>query len=248
VVDQGAAYAEVMERFAGAVMQPGVDGTAPVGACPGWSVRDVVAHHTGVVVDLTTGNLGEFATFGRLLDQWHDADVARDRDAMTARQVRERQSRTMHELVAEWRTATQELVPMLRGESAFPPSVPPFAASVVVNDVVVHEGDVRAALGLGRAPECAALALTLRAYAFSLEHRIRDQGLPALVLAYAGKELTLGEGAVGGRVAADRYELVRVMAGRRTADEIRALPWEGDPTPYLPVMSEYGPVRQSAPD
>lgn len=248
MADVGAAYVEVMERFIAAVTEPGVDVDTSVGACPGWSVRDVVAHHVGAMVDLTTGNVSEFGTFERLLDQWRDDDVARDRDAMTARQVEERRSRTVEQLVAEWREAAQALLPMLRGDISFPPSVAVFAGSVAINDVVVHEGDVRAALGLERAPESVALGLALRGYAFSLEHRIRERELPALVLAYAGKELTLGDGDVGGRVAADRFELVRAMAGRRTADEIRELSWEGDPTPYLPVISEYGPVRESAPD
>jgi hypothetical protein len=62
------------------------------------------------------------------------------------------------------------------------------------------------------------------------------------VLAYDGKERRLGEGPEGATLTADRHELVRVLAGRRTREQILELAWDGDPAPFVDVLSEYGPV------
>jgi uncharacterized protein (TIGR03083 family) len=237
------AYAEVQDRFVTAVTADGVDDQTPVPACPGWSVHDVLAHHVGVVSGLGSGDLLGFTRFPDLLEQWRDPEVAAQRDAMTARQVQLRRGRPVDELVEEWRSAVDVVFPMMRGETPFPVNTAAFASAVLINDVVVHEGDVRAALGLPRAPDSVALSMALRGYAFSLGLRIASVGLAPLVLAYAGKELALGgDGTRGARVTADRHDLVRAMAGRRTEEQIRSLSWDGDPTPYLPVLSEYGQV------
>jgi hypothetical protein len=45
-------------------------------------------------------------------------------------------------------------------------------------------------------------------------------------------------------VTAEPFELARLLAGRRTLDEIRALHWAGDAEPYLPLMSAYGIARE----
>ena len=245
MLDIADAYAEVQQRLVGVVLDPKTQADTPVPACPAWRVRDVVAHLAGSVVDVTTGHAPELYEGFNLFDQWRDQDVAQARDAITARQVAERQGRAIDSLVDEWRQATEALVPMLRGEQPFPSPFPPYIGGGLVSDLVVHEGGIRAALGLNRAPECAALSLALAGYGFSLENRIRILGLPALVLAYDGKERRLGEGDVGATVRADRYDLVRTLAGHRTRDQILALDWEGEPGPYLDILSEYGPVTTS---
>jgi hypothetical protein len=66
------------------------------------------------------------------------------------------------------------VLPLLRGEVPVPATLPPFVGFVLVNDLVVHETDIRAALGLPRAPASAALSLALTGYSFSLEARIRQ--------------------------------------------------------------------------
>jgi uncharacterized protein (TIGR03083 family) len=242
-MDVGEAYLEVQARLIAAIGEAAIDVRAPVPACPGWTVRDVIAHHVGVVADVARGDFGEFQ--GRasdLLEQWRDRDVATARDAMTARQVEERRDVEIPALVMEWRTSTLEVLPILNGEVSPPKSTPPFMGFVLVNDVVVHETDIRAAVGLPRAEESAALSLALTAYSFSLAQRIGLLGLPPLLLAYNGKERRLGEGNPGATLTADRHELVRVLAGRRNREQIRSLAWTGDPAPYIDILSEYGPT------
>ena len=74
--------------------------------------------------------------------------MAPARDALTVRQVTERHGRLLHFLLSEWREATESLVPMLRVEQPLPKLVPSIFSGVVINDVVVHEGDIRITLGL----------------------------------------------------------------------------------------------------
>jgi uncharacterized protein (TIGR03083 family) len=241
MIDIAEAYAQVQYRLIDAVSGAGAHVAKPVPACPGWSVHDVVAHIVGVVVDVGAGRL--FAGADRLTDQWRDPQVQQARDAMTARQVAARRNVSISELIQEWHRATTVVTPILRGEVAPPPPLPGFTAYILVNDLVVHEADIRSALGLGRASETAALSLALAGYASSLEQRIRELGLSDLVLAYDGKQRRLGDsGKLGATVTADRYELVRVLAGRRTGKQILELDWIGDPNPFLDVLSEYGPV------
>jgi uncharacterized protein (TIGR03083 family) len=242
MVDIGDAYLEGQDRLIRVVDASGVDVDAGVAACPGWSVHDVLAHHIGVVAAVAAGDLGEFGQLSSgILEQWRDVEVQQMRDALTAQQVEERRDHDIPALVAEWHDATTEVLPLLRGEIPVPSTLPPFFGFILINDLVVHETDIRAALKLPRAPASPALSVALAGYAFSLENRIRVLELPSLVLVYDGKERHLGGGAVGATLVADRHELVRVLAGRRTRAQILELEWSGDPGPYVDILSEYGP-------
>ena len=72
-----------------------------------------------------------------------------------------------------------------------------------------------------------------------LHQRLRETGLPALVLPDGTKEWTVGDGPPAGSVTADRYELFRMVSGRRSADRIATYDWTTDPAPYLPVIAPY---------
>lgn len=248
MVDVGAAYAEVQQRMSEVVSSLSADQLRlSVPACPDWTVQDLVAHHAAAIAEIATGSLSELGELARLLDQNTDAQVAADRDAMTARQVAERKGRTISEIQEEWNAATARITPMLRGDVPFPDSVGGVGGVIAVNDVVVHEGDLREALGLDRAPEVVATSLALAGYGFSLDYRIRREGLPALAFEYDGKQRVFGEGDHAATVSADRTTLVRMLASRLTADEIQSLSWAGDPAPYLGIIPEYGPAHPGSP-
>ena len=93
------------------------------------------------------------------------------------------------------------------------------------------------------APE---LSLAVAGYSFSLDNRIRQLGLPALVLDHGGKGHQLGDAPVGATLAADTGAVVRVLAGRTPRAEVLALDWTGDPSLYVDVLSEYGPLPRSS--
>jgi uncharacterized protein (TIGR03083 family) len=244
MADLADAYTEIQSRLIETVL--GLDDDARqtrVPACPEWTVADVVAHLAGGMVDVTSGNAAELQGMN-LMDQWRDEGVANARDSLTAREVRERRGLGWEETVEEWRASAALLLPMLRGEVPFPADSFPFAGNILVNDLVVHEGDVREAVGLAVAPETHATSAALMAYGFSLESRIREMGMPALALRYGDKHRVLGDGNVGASVSASRTTLVRMLASRLGEDQIRALDWDGNAEPYLAIIPEYGPMRR----
>jgi hypothetical protein len=137
-------------------------------------------------------------------------------------------------------------MPIMRGEQSFPEPVPLIFSGVLINDVVVHEGDIRSALGLPPVQQGAALSLAIMGYGFSLDRRIRELGLAPLVLEYDDRRRCFGGNAdPGATLRASRYELIRCLASRRAAAEIRNHDWTGNPEPYIPLLPEYGPVETS---
>lgn len=235
----GPAYAEVQQRLADLMsgLSPEKLATRTI-SCPAWTVQDVFAHHVGVLADIHAGNLKELGDPTRLLDQWRDPRIASDRDAMTARQVEERRGRSVAELLDEWERVTAVLADgPLPGD---PTGMLPFVA---VNDVVVHEGDIREALGLEPAPEVAATAIALASYGATFDRRLRELQLPAVAFAYAGKTRLFGEGEPEATVSADRTTLVRMLASRLPPDAIRDLDWTGPSGPFLAAIPEYGRSR-----
>ncbi|HZP28160.1 MAG TPA: maleylpyruvate isomerase family mycothiol-dependent enzyme, partial [Acidimicrobiia bacterium] len=215
--DFPALYREVRERFGGRVA--GLDDTAartPVGACPGWDVRAVLSHVTGVVADIQDGRLE-----GAGSDEWTTAQVAGRRD------------RSLAEIVAEWDARAPALEEQL---GAWPPDL----AGQIVSDVTTHELDVRGALGDTGARDTECVRYAFERYAGRLGTRIAEAGLPALRLVTDGDDVVAGAGEPAATVRAPRYELARAMAGRRSVAQVRAYAWEGDPEPYLAVFSGYG--------
>jgi hypothetical protein len=133
MVDIGDAYLEVQDRLIRAVTGPGAETDAGVPACPGWTVHDVLAHHVGVVVGVASGDLGEFGALSdEIFEQWRDREIQRRRDALTARQVQERRLHDIAALVEEWRDATVEILPLLRGEAPVPATLPSFVAFILI--------------------------------------------------------------------------------------------------------------------
>jgi uncharacterized protein (TIGR03083 family) len=98
--------------------EPGL--TAPVPACPGWRVRDVVAHLTAVGEDVLEGRLTGPPT-----------------EEQSAAQVARFAGRPFPEVLARW----EELAPR------FEAAIDGFEVWPAVLDVAAHEQDVRGALG-----------------------------------------------------------------------------------------------------
>ncbi|HYP24613.1 MAG TPA: maleylpyruvate isomerase family mycothiol-dependent enzyme, partial [Actinomycetota bacterium] len=90
-----------------------------VPACPDWSVRDLVAHLTGIAVDATKGELEGVGS-----PEW------------TQRQVDERKSMPLDDLLAQWEEAGSQIDGALE-------YFPKAAASLFVGDTVTHEHDIR---------------------------------------------------------------------------------------------------------
>lgn len=121
-VDLPELYRDGQQRLVALVREIGpAEWDARVPGCPAWTVRDVVAHVSGVADDILTGN-----TAGATTEPWSAAQVERGR------------GRSVPELLDRW-TANLPAV------EAFLAAHPRRWAAVV--DVAAHEQDVRGAVG-----------------------------------------------------------------------------------------------------
>lgn len=245
LTDIVAAYEQVQTRLS-AVLLAADDAEldSPVVACPGWTVRQTCTHLIATFCESVTGRVAEMAG----LDFFADLDATWARiGQMSARQVSERAAVPVEVLVDEWREALQAAGPMLRDEVPFPAPAPAFASALMINDVVVHEGDIRSALGLTPQDD-EATALALGNYAFLAALRIASAGLPAISLDDGTRTTVLGQGEPAATLRASRYDLVRVLAARRAREQIRSMSWVGDPEPYVDLLPAYGVVAPTASD
>jgi len=112
-------YQDTRERIASIVAQPDAAGAAAVPACPGWSVRDVVAHVTAVGED------------------WGGSVTGPPTDEQTAAQLTRFADWDIAALLVAWTDAAARLDQMAETVSLAPP----------LGDVVAHEHDIRGAVG-----------------------------------------------------------------------------------------------------
>jgi uncharacterized protein (TIGR03083 family) len=231
-------YDETRKSVSDLVSSLGVDELdRPVPATPGWTVKDVVAHLAGEVTCAIKGDFPRefFASIG-------DPPGVVKLNDWTARMVAERSERPLDELLDEWAFGTQELLPMLRGETARPEGIPQFADRVLVTDLGVHQQDINGALGLVRDRESSALRVGMSSLVAMAGMRLG--GLAPLQVRTEEKGYVAGQGEPGATVSATRFELFRALSGRRNPDQIRSYDWDGEPEPYIPMFYPYGPREE----
>ena len=221
--DFGAAYSETREslsEIARSLEKESLDRIVP--ACPEWSIKDLVAHVTGVAADSMAGDVGEA---GR--PEW------------TSRQIEARADASIDAIVDEWTEVAHRLEPMLD-------EMHPALAALLIGDLVTHYHDALGALGRPDDRDAAAVSIATAGYARWLGRRIKDGGAPTLELRAAGESWIAGKEQPRARVSApSKFDLLRALTGRRTRSEVAALGWEGDPDPYLALFSAYGYPEQS---
>ncbi|MEU4740322.1 maleylpyruvate isomerase family mycothiol-dependent enzyme [Actinosynnema sp. NPDC023658] len=189
------------------------DPEAPVEACPGWTVRDVLAHLAGGLADSTAQRFDGIAD-----GSWGE------------RQVVDRRGRDTGELLVEWERNFQV------AEGLFDSPV----GAVLVAEVVSHEHDIRTALGQPGERDNVAVRAALTRPLQEVDKRLRARHLPALRITLEHGDRVLGEGDPVGGLRTSSFELLRVLGGRRSEEQVRALDWDTDPGPWLPVLSLFG--------
>src|SRR5438552_8278953 len=142
---------------------PAADLDRPVPGTPGWTVTEVLAHLVGVAADVAGGR-----TDGAGTPPW------------TAAQVAARKGATVAELADEW--------------TALASAVDPVAAVAprMAFDALVHEHDIRGALGLSGPGDEAAVDTVLQSMVAGLGHRLEKAGAPALRLVAEQTEWIVG--------------------------------------------------------
>ncbi|NUT48192.1 MAG: maleylpyruvate isomerase family mycothiol-dependent enzyme [Saccharothrix sp.] len=191
----------------------GGDPDAAVEACPGWTVKDVVAHLAGGLGDVTEQR------FDGVEDgSWGERHVADRRD------------REMGDLLVEWERNFQI------SEGLFDSPI----GAVLVAEIVSHEHDIRTALGRPGERDTVAVRAALTRPLQELDKRMRARHLPALRITLEHGDRVVGEGDPAGGLRTSSFELLRVLGGRRSEEQVRALDWDADPGPWLPVLSVFG--------
>jgi uncharacterized protein (TIGR03083 family) len=179
-----------------------------VPACPAWTVRDLMSHVAGIASDLSTGRRPEGET-----QAWVD------------RQVAERSTRTLTEIASEWDEAGPAFEAMIEER--------PRRYWGLTYDTVVHEHDLRNAVGRPGARDSAgvevAAELGLRLVALDLA----KHGLPAFRAVIDGRERVVGDGQPELTLEASAFEALRLLGSRRTLEQVRAARFTGDLDRYL---------------
>ena len=207
-----AAHERVVELVSG--LDDGAAAT-PVPGTPGWTVQNLVAHLTGLPADVNAGRLEGAGT-----PTW------------TAGHVDQRRDRTIAELLAEWEGELPAFTEALAAKPVMP----------YVFDVIVHEHDLRGALGASGPSDEDALDFAVQPVVGRFGARLQEAGIPAVRIVSGDTEWTVGAGDPGATVDVPRFELFRACFGRRSAAQVRTWAWRGDPDPYLAHLSVFGPL------
>ncbi|MEG8181967.1 maleylpyruvate isomerase family mycothiol-dependent enzyme [Nocardia terpenica] len=190
------------------------DATVP--ATPGWTVREVIAHVveiSGKVASRTGGEPGA-------------------RGATPARASAE-----IADLLTTWDRVGATVDRML-------PELPPLRARILMMDSLTHELDVRHAIGadLAAPQEHPAFTNAFELLVQGFSRGLTERALPALRLETESEYWIAGEGRPAATVRADRFDLYRSLAGRRTREQIASLSWSAEPRRWLPAF-EWGPFH-----
>jgi uncharacterized protein (TIGR03083 family) len=219
-VDCGALYDDKRrELIAWLGEWPGNALATPVPASPAWTVHDVVAHVVGLAADI---NAQRFPAAD---------DVEGER--WTNTQVEQRRTRSLADLASEWDTEGSRFAEGLRlfGYE--------FSRHFVA-DLETHVQDVRSALHADPDPDETAVRVALDHYVHTLDEQLAGgDPLGAIELRFGDETVVAGTGAVAATVRASAFELLRVLSGRRSLRQMRALEWTGDVDHFAPVLSAY---------
>ena len=221
MTDVGAAYAEGRRRLTDLVQDLDDEGVAAtVPSCPEWSVHDVLAHLTGVCADVLAGKIEGVGT-----DPWTDAQVVARRGVPLA------------DVVAEW----NEVAPAVEAMAgAFGR-----AGYQWVGDLALHEHDVRTAIGRPGARDSETVDVGLRFMVPGFLEAVASLGLPTLEVQVGDRTWCSDDGEPAEHLRLDAFDALRAICGRRSEDQIRALPWTGDPDRYLEAFT-WGPFTPPA--
>jgi uncharacterized protein (TIGR03083 family) len=185
-----------------------------VPATPAWTVRNVLAHVVGITADLNASDFGPG-----------------DADAWTNRQVDRRHDRTVEQLTDEWNA---EAPTFEEGLTLFGDDI----GVHYVADLAQHFIDVQGALGPRWSIPPDALRLGLDFYVRDAAERLLAHNL-GVELHVEERTITIGVAPPMTRVTLSAFEAFRGLGGRRSLDQLRALPWEGGLVGPVDLLSAY---------
>jgi hypothetical protein len=184
-----------------------------VPACPAWTVFDLIAHVVSMPAAIGNGE----SPPGPVTDWLQSLAEARRDQAVGA-------------LTEEWLSLDGSISAILRGPGG-----------VLFGDLAVHEHDLRGAVG---AADHGALEVevTLPRTLAGFGKPLRQAGLGAMAVRHDGRVWRSHDAEPGWTLEVTPWEATRAVNSRRTADELRELPHDGDVEPYLAILDAHLPL------
>lgn len=219
---------------------------AAVPACPDWTVHDVVAHLVGVCQSQAedTSPPEPEPDIMRVLVGWNEPARTAARNAWTGEMIAARRGVPVGELLEEWDHWERAAVSTVnRGGTLSAMRLP-----ALVTDLVCHTQDLRGALGAPGETTREAAKLTLSSLLFLLDLRLTDAELPPVRVEDEAGRVLSGRSAREVTLRGSRHELIRALAGRRTADQMLALLSGAGCERYLPLLPLYDPPGEPLPE
>jgi hypothetical protein len=191
--------------------------TATVPACPDWTALQLITHCVSMPAAL---GAGDFPTGD--LNEWID------------KILNDRSDSSLEELANEWVGANETINGMVSGGGA-----------VLFDDLVVHEHDLRAALGT---PDHSALdaAISVPRSLESCVAALEEAGLGSIEVRSAEGTWRSHDAEPGWVLEVSPWEAVRVLYSRRTADELRALGGSDNIEAYIALLDAHLPLPTSS--
>lgn len=205
-------YRETRERLSALVL--GLDASelaAPVPACPGWSVSDVMCHLLAVVEDVMAGRLTRPPT-----------------DAETAQQVARHRGTPVPAVVETWAELAPPFEELIGGVVVWP----------AVLDVATHEQDIRGALGRPGARHTEAVKVGAEALMAWMQPSVPVRVVCEDFETQVGPEDSQHPELV---LRTTRFETLRWRLGRRSRSQVQGFDWSGDPAPVIDELFVFGP-------
>lgn len=204
-------YRQSMGRILSLVHNGNAD--SPMPACPGWTVRDTIAHCLGVLTDISAGHIDESGK-----EEWAAGHIDRVRD------------RSLSEITAEWHQRANTT-----------PAAFEKYGDVLVADLVTHEFDIKGAIGNAQGRDLPVVRTVALFYLNALDHAWRLYGVPPLQIITEDKRIDLGGDNPECNVQMSWWETTRVVSGRRSPEQVRALAWNVSPSEWMDELFVFGP-------
>lgn len=205
-------YRESQEAILGLITEDNAHDNVP--ACPEWNLRELLSHLTGALLDISSGN-----TEGAPSPTWTASHIDRFRDAQ------------VDELAETWRKAV---------DTDAARSVFRHMGVGVLLDIGTHEFDVRGAVGNTDRRDAEILKAIYPVAASMVDRNLKANNLPSITLGTEVEPVIVGEGMPQASLSTSVFELSRVITGRRSPAQVRALEWSVDPSRWVDSLSMKG--------
>ncbi len=210
------AWHDGYERVRALALAAGEDGMGVrVPATPAWTARDLLSHMIGLGHDVLAGDEPDDHN-----EEW------------TRAQVEARRDRSVADLLAEWAADHDGIVAYLADEPR------------PLGDLVIHEQDLRGALGAPGARDSDGVAAIRESMAGRLAENVSDSR--PLRLESDSWVWQSHEGETGAVLRASGFDVFRALTSRRTAGELRSWVVDGDVEPYLDAFAVLGPLPEES--